>query len=410
MNNSINETVILEKFDSNQKISEQTLKSTDTWKKHSRMWGDKMHRICSYVAMFPPTLANYFIDKYSNEGDVVLDTFSGRGTTLLESRILNRITYAIDLNPFAYILSKSKAQSYQLQDVVNRINTWEYSFYQNDKKIKIDQSMRVFYSKRNLIQLSFIKNNYGDKWRELDEIDNFILSITLGLMHGPARKNQDTMYFSLSMSNCISMSSNYVKNYARNKKLKYPKDNIFQKIRNRAIEILQKSDSNKNDNFAHVYFGNSLEIENYMDNVKPNLIFTSPPYLNIVNYTKQNWIKMWLLGFDTNKKNKSLKLDDYHNINEYINFMHNYLNAVLNIMNENTTLALVIGDVQKNDKIYSFSQMWDENLKYRLNDLILNEIYTDEINQNKKATNSMGKKAGKATRIDKIYIFKKINL
>jgi DNA modification methylase len=59
------------------------LENQNTWKKHSRMWGDKMHRICSYVAMFPPTLANYFIEKYSDENDVVLDTFSGRGTTLL---------------------------------------------------------------------------------------------------------------------------------------------------------------------------------------------------------------------------------------------------------------------------------------------------------------------------------------
>jgi hypothetical protein len=47
-------------------------------------------------------------------------------------------------------------------------------------------------------------------------------------------------------------------------------------------------------------------------------------------------------------------------------------------------------------------------LKFQVHNLTLTEIYADEIDQNKKATNSMGKKAGKATRVDKIYIFKKM--
>jgi DNA modification methylase len=391
-------------------ISQETiLEHNDTWKKHSRMWGDKMHRICSYVAMFPPTLANYFIEKYSDENDVVLDTFSGRGTTLLEARIANRRTYAIDLNPFAYVLSRSKAQPYDLAQVVDRINQWEEQYYQNEESFKLDETLRVYYSKRNLTQLSFIKETYGRHWKELDDIDNFILAITLGLMHGPMRKNGESLYFSLSMSNCISMSRNYVKNYARKNKLRYPKDNVFKKIRERACEFLTKAQSNDVDNRAHVFYGNSLEINSYFDDLKAKLIFTSPPYLNIVNYTQQNWIKMWLLGYEAKTDNKEIRLDDHHKIDEYIIFMAEYLHAVAKIMNESSTLALVIGDVKENNATYSFDDMWNNHLKFQVHNLTLTEIYTDEIDQNKKATNSMGKKAGKATRVDKIYIFKKCN-
>ncbi|WP_339039392.1 DNA methyltransferase [Spiroplasma endosymbiont of Andrena trimmerana] len=93
-----------------------------------------MHRICSYVAMFSPSLADYFIQKYSEENDIVLDTFSGRGTTLLQSRLLNRETYAIDLNPFAYVLSRAKSQSFKLNEVLIRIKYWEEK-YCKDKKI-----------------------------------------------------------------------------------------------------------------------------------------------------------------------------------------------------------------------------------------------------------------------------------
>ncbi len=38
---------------------------------------------------------------------------------------------------------------------------------------------------------------------------------------------------------------------------------------------------------------------------KVNLIFTSPPYLGIVNYAKQNWIRSWFLNQSTKKFQKN---------------------------------------------------------------------------------------------------------
>jgi len=105
-------------------------------------------------------------------------------------------------------------------------------------------------------------------------------------MHGPMRKGGKSIYFSLSMSNHTSMSVNYVKKYALKHNLKKPEDDsIFEKIKNRAIYILKKS--KYSDNIAQVKLGNALEINKYFD-IKPKLIFTSPPYLNLINYTKQN--------------------------------------------------------------------------------------------------------------------------
>jgi len=105
-------------------------------------------------------------------------------------------------------------------------------------------------------------------------------------MHGPMRKSGQSIYFSLSMSNHTSMSVNYVRNYALKHNLKKPDDdNIFEKIKNRVVYILKKS--KYSDNIAQVKLGNALEINKHFD-IKPKLIFTSPPYLNLINYTKQN--------------------------------------------------------------------------------------------------------------------------
>lgn len=45
----------------------------------------KIHRMMSRVGGFPPALARYFIARFSNVGDVVLDPFCGKGTALFEA-------------------------------------------------------------------------------------------------------------------------------------------------------------------------------------------------------------------------------------------------------------------------------------------------------------------------------------
>ena len=79
------------------------------WKLHPKNMGNQLHTICSYMAMFPPSLPSYFIKKYSKENDVVFDPFSGRGTTVLEACLMNRIGLGNDINPLASLLSKAKA-------------------------------------------------------------------------------------------------------------------------------------------------------------------------------------------------------------------------------------------------------------------------------------------------------------
>ena len=55
------------------------------WKAQQRLWGHSFHPMCSYLASFPASLSHAFIARYSRPGDVVLDPFSGRGTTPLQA-------------------------------------------------------------------------------------------------------------------------------------------------------------------------------------------------------------------------------------------------------------------------------------------------------------------------------------
>ena len=100
---------------------------------------DQLHSLCSYLGSFPPSLANYFIKYFTDPGDLVLDPFSGRGTTILESRLNKRKSIGSDLNPIAVILSKAKSFKINKKRVLERIddleNNFDTIFYNIIKKI-----------------------------------------------------------------------------------------------------------------------------------------------------------------------------------------------------------------------------------------------------------------------------------
>lgn len=91
------------------------------WKSVSTRWGHPLHSLCSYMAMFPPSLPHYFIHKFTEPGDTVLDPFSGRGTTPLQACLNGRVGLGNDLNPLAYVLTRAKVDLPSEQGVLARI-------------------------------------------------------------------------------------------------------------------------------------------------------------------------------------------------------------------------------------------------------------------------------------------------
>src|SRR5664279_4383542 len=91
------------------------------WKNQQRLWGHSFHPMCSYLASFPAGLAHAFIARYTRPGDVVLDPFSGRGTTPLQACAEGRIGAGNDLNPFAHVLTAAKVDPPTRADVKIRV-------------------------------------------------------------------------------------------------------------------------------------------------------------------------------------------------------------------------------------------------------------------------------------------------
>ncbi|WP_283393169.1 hypothetical protein [Photobacterium phosphoreum] len=113
------------------------------------------------------------------------------------------------------------------------------------------------------------------------------MAFSLGLMHGPTKISGETIYFSVDMPNAISMAPNYVKNYVKENNLKKPNVNIFENIKNRSLNKYDEKIISNNFNGKIFEKDSTIENEKINDN-SIKLVITSPPYLNIINYTKSN--------------------------------------------------------------------------------------------------------------------------
>jgi len=90
----------------------------------------KIYKFHKYWARKPWYIVERYIQEYSNEGDTVLDPFSGSGSTGLESILNGRNFIGFDLNPIAILISKGTFQT----DV--DLKTLEIDFSKIEKKCK----------------------------------------------------------------------------------------------------------------------------------------------------------------------------------------------------------------------------------------------------------------------------------
>jgi SOS regulatory protein LexA len=96
-------------LDQGQSRDEKYVRKIDySWDYRGEKTKSYTHGIHTYPAMFIPQVGRRLLETYSKEGDTICDIFCGSGSALVESRLIGRNAYGIDLNPLAIFLAKAK--------------------------------------------------------------------------------------------------------------------------------------------------------------------------------------------------------------------------------------------------------------------------------------------------------------
>ena len=221
------------------------------WKDQQRLWGHPFHPMCSYLASFPAALTHAFIARYSRPGDVVLDPFSGRGTTPLQACAEGRIGVGNDLNPFAHLLTAAKVAPPTRAQAATRLAqlrlAWNAGFGRagwrsgpgsradpgdpdalvppagsgrpaTDGAEPVPVEVALAFHPRTLGQLLFVRTAL----RLDDRTDRFLAAAVTGILHG-----KSASYLSELMPNTFSMAPRYVRDFAARTEFASPERDVF---------------------------------------------------------------------------------------------------------------------------------------------------------------------------------------
>ncbi len=251
--------------------------------------GNRLHEI-SYRACFKPKLVEYFIAKYSKVGDIVYDPFAGRGTTALQAALMGRIPIANDINPLSKVLIKPRLNPPTIAQVEARL-TEIYHKHSLRKPLKNDLCM--FYHNDTYKELITLKKYLSSSGNKADHIDGWIRMVTTNRLSG--HSSGFFSVYTLPPNQATSIKRQLKLNHARKQKPEYRnvKELILKKTRSLLSDIDDYRDilekAAKRARIMNCLAHETTEIGN--DQV--SLIVTSPPFMDIVNYAQDNWLRCW---------------------------------------------------------------------------------------------------------------------
>jgi hypothetical protein len=262
-----------------------------------------LHEI-AYRACFKAQLPNFFITKLTKEGDTVYDPFSGRGTTIVEAALCGRNGIANDINPISRILTEGRLKIPSLQDIKTRLCE-----IQTDESSKSDLDLSMFYHPKTLLEILSLKT-YFLRWQQensLDPVDKWIRMVATNRLTG-----HSAGYFSV-----YTLPPNQAVSPDRQVKinLKYNQSPTYRDTR----EIIYKKSKNllkdlsptqiKNLRTAQTKFlSEDARFTVDIPSEIVSLTVTSPPFLDVVQYAQDNWLRCWFNGIDAKEVQSNITM------------------------------------------------------------------------------------------------------
>lgn len=256
---------------------------------------NSLHEI-SYRACFKPQLPRFFIERLTRPGAVVYDPFMGRGTTPLEAALLGRVPFGCDVNPLSTLLVRPRLNPPTLEQAGARLK--EIDFTAADES---PEDLLVFYHPETLREICALRRylRAREAAGTLDAADDWIRLVALNRLTGHS-KGFFSVY-TLPPNQATSVASQRKINEKRNQTpdRRHVPDIIIRKSR----ILLSECDADVRATLAGVAGRARLLTRPAaktpgISTGSVDLVVTSPPFLDIVQYATDNWLRCWFVGID----------------------------------------------------------------------------------------------------------------
>ena len=254
-----------------------------------------LHEI-SYRACFKPQLPRFFIERLTQPGEVVYDPFMGRGTTVLEAGLLGRVPCGCDINPLSIVLTQPRLQPPTLEQITRRLSEIDFG-----TGGEVPEDLLVFYHPETLQEICALRRHLLERRAAglSDFIDDWIRMVAVNRLtgHSPGFFS----VYTLPPNQAVSVKSQKKINERRGQTP--PRRHVAEIIGRKSRQLLVDCDGPARRVLSGIC-GRTQLLTQHCGQVPAigsgsvALVVTSPPFLNVVDYAGDNWLRCWFIGVD----------------------------------------------------------------------------------------------------------------
>jgi DNA modification methylase len=301
-----------------------------------------LHEI-SYRACFKPQLPRFFIQLLSQPSEVIYDPFAGRGTTALEAALNSRVFISNDVNPISNIFIKGRLDIPSLDQVERRLR--EIKFKEH-KAAEIDLSM--FFHKKNISELVSLKDYFASRHEsgELDSVDQWIQMVATNRLTGHS-KGFFSVY-TLPPNQAVTPDRQRLINKKLGQKPveKDLKALILKKSKSLLRNLNQSDiDNIKNSAQNSLILNEDARFTSSIEDQSVDLVITSPPFLKVVQYWNDNWLRCWFNSISAEETEKKITIPS--KLSHWVEVMSDVMVELSRVLKPKGWIAFEVGEIHK---------------------------------------------------------------
>jgi len=294
--------------------------------------GHRLHEV-SYRACFKPQLPEFFISRLTKPGQVVYDPFMGRGTTVLQAALMNRKGVGVDINPLSILLTKPRLSPPCLREIEERLLEIDLG-----TDIDTPEDLLVFFHPKTLRALCNLRSWFSGRSRagEIDSVDEWILMVALNRLTG--HSSGFFSVYTLPPNQAVSVKSQRKINEKRNQ---IPPERDVRAIILKKSRILLK-DGVPNSKLNHRLHTASASDAHMLPDGSVDLIVTSPPFMDIVQYSSDNWMRLWFSDIDPS----SISIAMHKSEEDWRKFIFECFSDFARVVRPGGKIAFEVGEIR----------------------------------------------------------------
>lgn len=347
-----------------------------------------LHQLAPFIGKMKSAMARVLIETYTRPGDVVLDPFAGAGTIPLECLCTQRSTVCSDTNPYAVTLTKAKLDFPPTQDeALDRAKLYLSKAEALSPSVNlslIPYWVKAFFHPRTLQEVIALAGLLRASH------EHFLLACLLGILH-----HQRPGFLSFPASHLVP--------YLRSKKFphsEYPELYSYRAVSPRLLNKICRAYRRVpyiDPKLIRICLHKDARLLDFREG-SIDAIISSPPYMDALDYGRDNRLRLWFLGVNDYKSCDNTP----KSIGEFRDFMGCCLAQIRKALRLDGFCVLVLGELETKGKVTETAHALIHVASREAGGLYLEDVVCDNVPEIRRA-----RRNGRLTKRDHILVFRR---